>query len=137
MNSSSILFSLPTISDVGPVTARMAKPSPDAIRMHEDDWRQIEFVAVGALSVVELELAELEDFKRANWRGAGWKNVYVRKSRPDALQPQGIPYADLLASIPHVPIHDLLIETTGHEAFVSRRVRASNFWHGIVIRRSP
>ncbi len=118
MSPSSILFSLPTISDIGPLTARMTKPSPDAIRMHEDDWRQIEFVAVEALPMVERELAELEAFKRINWTGAGWKNVYVRKSRPDALRPKGISYADLLASIPHGPVRDIMIGTTGHETWV-------------------
>src|SRR5260370_11957319 len=66
MSSSSIIFSLPTISDIGPVTARMTKPSPDPIRMHEDDWRQIKFFATQGLPMVERELAELEYFMRIN-----------------------------------------------------------------------
>jgi len=42
----SILFTLPTICDVAPATIQDASHnSPEAIHIHEDDWRQIEFIA--------------------------------------------------------------------------------------------
>jgi len=91
---SSILFSLPTICDVTPETVPNANnDSGDAFRLHEDDWRQIEFIAAASLPQVDREITEIERFKRANWTGTGFKSVHVRRERPDGLFPSRIPYA--------------------------------------------
>jgi hypothetical protein len=57
-----ILFSLHTICDVTPET--IAGPaSENAIHLHEDDGRQIEFVAATVLPQIDHERAEIESFK--------------------------------------------------------------------------
>jgi len=108
-----ILFSLPTICDVAPETIPNASDdNSNSLRLHEDDWRQIEFIAASALPQVDREMAELERFKRTNWTGAGFKSVYIRKQRPEGLYPSRVPYP-LIDSIPHDPIQPLMIGTLG------------------------
>jgi len=107
----SILFSLSTICDVIPETDMVpAQGGRSPFYLHEDDWRQVEFVAGTDVSQVEREMAALEAFKRANWTGAGWKSVYIRKERPDGLASKRLP-STLIDEIPHGPMHDLMIGT--------------------------
>ncbi len=109
----SILFVVPTISDIAPETIPNANSdTKDAVHLHEDDWRQIEFIAASALPQVDREMAEIERFKRANWTGVGFKSVYIRKERPDGLYPSRFSYG-LIDSIPHDPIQRLMIGTIG------------------------
>jgi hypothetical protein len=108
-----ILFSLPTICDVAPETIPNAShDNSNLLRLHEDDWRQIEFIAASALPQVDREMAEIERFKRTNWTGAGFKRVYIRKERPDGLYPSRVS-CGLIDSIPHDPMQPLMIGTTG------------------------
>lgn len=109
----SILFSLPTICDAAPETI----PNPgndggEAFRLHEDNWRQMEFIPAAARAQVDRELAKVEAFKRANGTGSGCKSVYLRKERPDGLYPGGVSYGRI-DSIPHDPIERLRIGTIG------------------------
>lgn len=118
IDPNSILFTLPTICDQAPETIPKSIPdNPEAFHINEDDWRQIEFIVGSDLPQVEGEMAAIEDFKHANRAGLGWKNVYVRKERPDGLFPSHVPYS-LIDSIPHGPIQELVIESAGQEAIV-------------------
>jgi len=108
-----ILFSLPTICDVAPPTIPNAsKDNGSSLRLHEDDWRQIEFIAASSLPQVDREIAEIERFKRANWTGAGFKSVYIRKERAEGLYLSRVGYS-LIDSIPHAPMQPLTIGTGG------------------------
>jgi len=114
----SILFTLPTICDVAPETIQdPSHNNPEAIHIHEDDWRQIEFIAETNLPQVDREMATIDAFKHANWTGAGWKSVYIRKERPDGLLPSHLPYS-VIDSVPHGPIQELVIGSAGQEAIV-------------------
>ena len=114
----SILFNLPTICDVAPATIQEASHNnPEAIHIHEDDWRQIEFIAQTDLPQVDREMASIDAFKHANWTGVGWKSVYIRKERPDGLLPNHLPYS-MIDSVPHGPIQELVIGSVGQEAIV-------------------
>ena len=110
----SILFTLPTICDVAPPTIQdPSHNNPEAIHIHEDDWRQIEFIAQTDLPQVDREMASIDAFKHANWTGVGWKSVYIRKERPDGLLPSHLPYS-MIDSVPHGPIQQLVIGSVGH-----------------------
>jgi len=114
----SLLFSLPTICDEAPPTVQSAgHDNSDAFRMHEDDWRQIEFIAREALPQIDHEMADLEAFKTANRAPVGWKKVYVRTERRDGLSPSRLPYG-LVDSIPHGATQTLTIGTPGQEMAV-------------------
>lgn len=113
LDPTSILFSVPTICDVLPDTeAVRVEIDQNPFYLHEDDWRQVEFVSNQDISQVKTELANLEAFKRANWSGAGWKSVFIRKERPGGLASYRLPYA-LIDSISHGPMRDLMIGTPG------------------------
>lgn len=73
-------------------------------------------------------MAAIEDFKRANRAGEGWKSVYIRKERPDGLFHTRLPYS-LIDSIPHGPIQALTIETMGR--------RQATVKGGFAVRLSP
>lgn len=118
LDPKALLFSLPTISDDFPATVQSSSdPTRDEIRITEDDWRQIEFIENAALPEIEREMMEIETFKKENRVGLGWKNVYVRKQRPDGLYPSRLPLS-LLDSVPHGSIQKLFIGSPGHESTV-------------------
>lgn len=100
MNPKNLLFSLPTFCDRIPLvesTAIDSTPAGSTV-IDEDDWRQVEFAAVRDRAIVDRELAQLARFKVEKRAGAGWTDVFVRQSRPDAIAPLAIPLADLLRS---------------------------------------
>jgi len=87
IDPAAILFSLPTLCDALPPLAPPVERAPSgSFQLHEDDWRQIEFVGNGDRQAVERELAELRTFKKTNQAGVGWKNVFVRSGRPEAIR---------------------------------------------------
>lgn len=80
-----LLFSLPTLCD--PAPAIEESPAPAGARpLHEDDWRQIEFVPVVDESYIRSELATLAAFKLEHQKASGWTSVYLRKEHPRPLQ---------------------------------------------------
>jgi hypothetical protein len=91
-----ILFSLPTICDPAPAVETMHGPA-GARALHEDDWRQIEFVATANLDYISRELTTLAAFKKENRRGVGWTQVYVRKEHPAPLANLALRFASLPA----------------------------------------
>jgi hypothetical protein len=62
-------------------------------------------------------MASIDAFKHANWTGAGWKSVYIRKERPDGPLPSHLPYS-VIDSVLHGPMQKLVIGSAGHEAVV-------------------
>ena len=89
-----ILFSLPTICD------RVPEPDPVLVsavpfEMHEDDWRQIEFVDASLAPVVEeqrrliREIVDDHSRRDSDGRPIGYDRIHVRTEPVDPL-PQGI-----------------------------------------------
>jgi hypothetical protein len=68
--------------------------------MHEDDWRQVEFVGLTQQPEVEAELERLRSFKAQHSKGIGFTDVYVRHGRPDGLVPLQIENAALESLLP-------------------------------------
>jgi hypothetical protein len=89
-----ILFSLPTLCDQAPAVAEAPAPS-GARSLHEDDWRQVEFVAAIDDSYIRGELAALATFKSQHKKSSGWTSVYVRKEHPHPLGTLGLRYSPL------------------------------------------
>jgi hypothetical protein len=89
-----ILFSLPTLCDPSPEVEASSAPIGTR-RLHEDDWRQIEFVSASNRGHIQSELAALAAFKRQHQKGAGWTGVYIRKEHPKPLMALGLQYSVL------------------------------------------
>ena len=93
MDPQSILFSTPTLNDALPA-AGAAPAGDDCPRVHEDDWRQFEFVAAAHYDTMLRELAAID----AVWRDSSvplgeytaFREVHIRSSLP---VPVGVPYA--------------------------------------------
>jgi hypothetical protein len=91
-----ILFSLPTLCD--PAPAVDSSPAPAGARsLHEDDWRQIEFVPISNNEQVRAQLVALATFKKEHQKGAGWTDVYLRKEHSVPLAAMGLRFTALPA----------------------------------------
>jgi len=61
VNPRDILYSMPTLCDELPAIADgSTKAGRNVLEMHEDDWRQVEFVALALESPIEAELKAIE-----------------------------------------------------------------------------
>jgi hypothetical protein len=74
-----ILYSLPTICDVlPPLRPGVSTAEADVFWMHEDDWRQVELVAVSHDAVISRNLSEIGAVRRAAGTGPGFGEIFVR-----------------------------------------------------------
>ncbi len=71
--------------------------------LHEDDWRQIEFVPVSDHDYVRHELAALDAFKTEHRMGMGWDSMYLRKEYPEPLAALDLKYT-VLPTFPFSPL---------------------------------
>lgn len=90
-----ILFSLPTLCEELPPLEKAAQIPPDAIRMHEDYWRQIELIPISHLSAVEGQMKSYIDFREAHKKGEGYTEIFIRKNVYPTLQNQWISLSNL------------------------------------------
>ena len=81
MDPNKILFSLATLCDPIPAT-QAGTPSGSHNSLHEDDWRQIEFVPMANRDYIKGKLTELNAFKQANQQGPGFTKVFIRPEHP-------------------------------------------------------
>jgi hypothetical protein len=95
-----LLFSLPTLSDGLPDGEKPERLPPDAYHLHEDDWRQVEFIGVRQADEVDAELKELRTFVAQHRKGYGFTEVHVRRSRPDGLAPLQVESSALESLLP-------------------------------------
>ena len=81
-----------------PLAERPETVSDDQVVLHEDEWRQIEFVASESLDEVQESLAELDTFKRDNRVGVGYGKVFLRRDLPTSLATGGVTLEDVLGT---------------------------------------
>lgn len=90
MDPNDILFTTPTLNDAIPATLEGSTVPQDCIQLHEDDWRQFEFVAASQRSEIDAELADIGAIWDNNSvplgdSGTAFREVHVRKRIRDAL----------------------------------------------------
>ncbi|HZQ48335.1 MAG TPA: hypothetical protein VFC07_15065 [Verrucomicrobiae bacterium] len=90
-----ILFSLPTISDDVGTAAGNALPNEKIFSIHEDDWRQLEFVSQGLAHEIQLEIADIQNIYQKERSEAGFKKVHVRERIPNPFENRPITLAEL------------------------------------------
>jgi hypothetical protein len=94
IDPSKMLFSLPTIcNDALPESARAAG-AEGILLLHEDDWRQVEFVAAGLAGPIEGELLAIRSIHADHYVEVGWNKIHVRSEIPNPLPP-GIRWAEV------------------------------------------
>ncbi|QDT74415.1 hypothetical protein [Lacipirellula limnantheis] len=91
LDVTSISFSLATICDeLPPLHEVNADAATDDMQLHEDAWRQIEFVQVERRAEIAALVAEVRQFKINHWNGSGWNELYVRRDRFPGLPSLGL-----------------------------------------------
>ncbi|MDG4824591.1 hypothetical protein O7635_22305 [Asanoa sp. WMMD1127] len=94
--SRAILYSLPTLcAELPPI----GPAAPDALVLHEDDWRQVELVTAGLAEVVTAELAEVRRVWEEEAVGHGFRSLHVRAAPVAPLVPP-LPEGELLGLLP-------------------------------------
>jgi hypothetical protein len=91
-----LLFSLPTICDLYPPLAEAPhQPAQGEIVLHEDDWRQIEFVPEEDREYIEQQFIQHRRFRAQKRRGAGYTEIIVRPEHRVEFPRLGVPLAAL------------------------------------------
>ena len=84
VNPNDLWFTLPTISNEFPQTSPKTKDTEFDIYIHEDDYRQNEFLNGSALSAIQLEFKEIKEIWDNHSKKAEdytlFKNCHVRKT---------------------------------------------------------
>lgn len=89
-----VLYSLPTLCEAVPPTAA-GKPFEGHKSLHEDDWRQVEFVPVANRDYLQTKLAEYTAFREQHRKGAAFTEVFMRPEHPVPLAPAGLSTREL------------------------------------------
>lgn len=112
VNPQDILFSLPTINDDLPSALSEGHFLTDALALHEDDWRQFEWVSASLQPLVLKELAEIDkiwsSFSVPSGNYTAFKKLHVRQLLPKPIA-HLIPAASLESLFPtewqHLTFH--------------------------------
>jgi hypothetical protein len=94
VNPKNILFSLPTIND-RICAVQKAKSLDGMLVIHEDDWRQVEFVSEKLLVDVETEFNSIRTIYETKWEEVGFTEMHVRKLIETPIDDGVIPYPAL------------------------------------------
>ena len=78
----STLFSMPTISGgIGSSTGAVPAGAV-IIRIHEDDWRQVEFVSTSSEKDIDAEFADIHNVRVNERQPGGYSDLFVRERIP-------------------------------------------------------
>lgn len=96
MDPSRILFSLPTLENTQPES----QPHPlaaQAYAIHEDDWRQLEFVAQSYSVQVDEECGQIRTVRAESADTPGFKRIHLRQAIPVPLREIDLTLEQLVA----------------------------------------
>lgn len=100
VNPKDILFSLPTISNELPdIEEGSTKLGKRVLELHEDDWRQIELVALTLEASIETDLRAVARIHQKHRKSAGFDALHVRKEVPSPLEGTWLTLDELRGSL--------------------------------------
>ncbi|HEX8820590.1 MAG TPA: hypothetical protein VF794_11740 [Archangium sp.] len=95
-----VLYSLPTLCEQIPAIEKgSTKLGKSVLELHEDDWRQVEFVALTLESSIEVELRAIERIFTQHRKSPGFDALHMRKELPSPLQGCWLTLADLRSAL--------------------------------------
>jgi hypothetical protein len=101
-----LLYSLPTISnDCGQVVGKVL-PHDGLFQIHEDDWRQIEFISESYREAMNLELSDIRAIYEKDRKGVGFKKVHVRKRIPEPFSGVSLSLDELKTYLPQQRVYE-------------------------------
>lgn len=81
-----ILFSLPTICEWMPPMTENTSRTGEVLNLHEDDWRQVELIALDYLNEIEAMLSSIYDIhQKARSPMGAFLEIHVRNKIADPL----------------------------------------------------
>jgi hypothetical protein len=96
VNPKDILYSLPTLCDALPALEEgSTKQGQHVLELHEDEWRQIEFVALTLESSAETDLRAVARIHNKHFKGSGFDSIHIRKAVPAPLEGTWLTLEDL------------------------------------------
>jgi hypothetical protein len=128
IDPSKLLYSLATICDrAPPLGDGLSKPNDGDYTLHEDDWRQIEFVSANDREYIAAQVAKVHQFKVDNWTGQAWKNIFVRPDHPTELASLNIAIDELKNVLSGCPQNGVVIFQSFSNPTGSARVVLGGF----------
>ncbi len=94
VNPKDILFSLPTIND-RMCALQKTKSLDGMLVIHEDDWRQVEFISEKLLGDVDTEIKGIRTVYETKRKGVGFTGMHIRKLIETPILDGVIPYSAL------------------------------------------
>lgn len=73
-----VLYSLPTFNEAMPETGEVA-PEDNVFTLHEDDWRQMEFISNSYMNDINQELRAIMGIYQNHQEAGGFSQVHVRQ----------------------------------------------------------
>jgi hypothetical protein len=99
VNPKDLLFSLPTIND-RMCALQKANSLEGMLIIHEDDWRQIEFVSEKLLRDIQAEINCIRSIYETKRQDVGFTAVHIRKSIETPIDDENIPFPVLKSFFP-------------------------------------
>lgn len=99
VSNNGILYALPTINDDIPATGDIA-PEHNVFTLHEDDWRQLEFIADEQTDSINEDLQEIVSIYQNHQHEGGFSQIHVRKAIKHPLASRAITPATLESYLP-------------------------------------
>ena len=96
-----ILYSLPTLSaELPPITEGSTKVGRHVLELHEDDWRQLELVAITLQEPTETALRAIQRiYKEHRQSDAGFDALHIREEVPSPLEGTWLILPDLRSAL--------------------------------------
>ena len=106
LDPSELLYSLATISnELPPIEPGTTKLEKQVVELHEDDWRQVEFVAMAQQEQIVAELAAIGRIYQEQRTEEGYfRAIHVRAGLPEPLAGAAITLAEVIAAFDPPPV---------------------------------
>lgn len=99
VSTEGVLYALPTINEEVPETGAVA-PEQNVFTLHEDDWRQMEFVSNTHYDTIGIELRAIVSIYQNHQNPGGFSQLHVRKAIKRPLGTNSITPATLKKYLP-------------------------------------
>lgn len=130
LNPNDVLFSLPTLCGAALPETAVQKTAGSIIVLHEDDFRQCEYVALTHAADIAADLEAIQTIFETASAGAGWSKMHVRTRIENPL-PSGLTWKDVTSRLGRIdPIAAVAL---GEPRRVIRGARAASMRNGIVL----
>jgi hypothetical protein len=105
IDPSKLLYSLPTIEN-SIFDSCQTENYENTYKIHEDDWRQLEFISRNLLDDVNSEFTKIHDIYQNYRAGVGFSKVHIRQAVPNPLTKTKLDLENILSDFNPKHIYD-------------------------------